>query len=42
MYDAIAPLTYGEVSRMKEQDMQVKLCDMGNACYVDKHYSDII
>ena len=27
---------------MKEQDLQVKLCDMGNACYVDKHYSDII
>jgi serine/threonine-protein kinase SRPK3 len=22
--------------------MQVKLCDMGNACYIDKHYSDII
>ena len=22
--------------------MQVKLCDMGNACYVEKHYSDII
>ena len=20
----------------------IKICDMGNACYVDKHYSDII
>lgn len=27
---------------MKEHDLQVRLCDMGNACYVDKHYSDII
>jgi len=25
-----------------EEDLQVKLCDMGNACYIDKHYSDII
>ena len=27
---------------MMEEDLQVKLCDMGNACYIDKHYSDII
>lgn len=22
--------------------MNIKLCDMGNACYVEKHYSDVI
>ena len=27
---------------MQELDLQVKLCDMGNACYIDQHYSDII
>jgi len=27
---------------MKQEDMNVKLCDMGNACYIDNHYSDII
>ena len=27
---------------MMEEDLQVKLCDMGNACYIEKHYSDII
>jgi len=27
---------------MREQDIQVKLCDMGNACYKTHHYSDII
>ena len=30
------------LERMREQDIQVKLCDMGNACYKDHHYSDII
>ena len=23
-------------------NFNIKLCDMGNACYVDKHYSDVI
>lgn len=41
-FEKFKPLTYEDVERMKEQDLQVKLCDMGNACYVDKHYSDII
>lgn len=27
---------------MKEVDFTIKLCDMGNACYIDKHFSDII
>ncbi len=36
------PLSHHDVDRMKELDLQVKLCDMGNACYIEKHYSDII
>lgn len=36
------PLTRHDVEKMKEHDLQLKLCDMGNACYIDKHYSDII
>ena len=36
------PLTEHDVDLMKEKDLQVKLCDMGNACYIDNHYSDII
>lgn len=23
-------------------NFNIKLCDMGNACYVEKHYSDVI
>jgi hypothetical protein len=38
----LKPLSHRDVDRMKELDLQVKLCDMGNACYIDKHYSDII
>jgi hypothetical protein len=41
-YKDIKPLNQDEVDEMKEKDLQVKLCDMGNACYIDKHYSDII
>ena len=36
------PRTPSDVNKMKENDLQVKLCDMGNACYIQKHYSDII
>ena len=36
------PRTHYDIERMREQDIQVKLCDMGNACYKDHHYSDII
>ena len=38
----LKPLDQDRVDEMKEMDMQVKLCDMGNACYLDNHYSDII
>lgn len=38
----IKPLTQEDVNLMKERDLLVKICDMGNACPMDKHYSDII
>ena len=28
--------------KVADMDFNIKLCDMGNACYIDKHYSDII
>ena len=42
MKEEMHPLSHHDVDRMKELDLQVKLCDMGNACYIEKHYSDII
>jgi len=41
-YNEIKPLTHQEVKMMQEKDLQVKICDMGNACYINEHYSDII
>lgn len=38
----LKPLGRSDVERMMEEDIQVKFCDMGNACYFDNHYSDII
>jgi serine/threonine protein kinase len=31
-----------DVQKLKDEDINVKLCDMGNACYITNHYSDII
>ena len=42
MYNDFKPLSQADVARMKEEDINVKLCDMGNACYITNHYSDII
>ena len=28
--------------KVADMDFDIKLCDMGNACYIDKHYSDVI
>lgn len=36
------PLTKSAVEKLKDMDFSIKLCDMGNACYVDEHFSDII
>tara|TARA_B110000285_G_C15118469_1_gene615593 strand:+ start:1649 stop:1918 length:270 start_codon:yes stop_codon:yes gene_type:complete len=41
-FEDLRPLTDYDVHRMQELDLQVKLCDMGNACYIHTHYSDII
>jgi len=30
------------LGRVADMDFSIKLCDMGNACYIDKHYSDVI
>ena len=31
-----------QLKEIREQDFNIKLCDMGNACYIDRHYSDVI
>lgn len=31
-----------EMQEIEEMNFTMKLCDMGNACYVNKHYSDVI
>lgn len=31
-----------DVKAVKEMNFQVKIVDMGNACYIDEHFSDII
>ena len=36
------PLDKSDVERMMEEDIQFKFCEIGNACYFDNHYSDII
>jgi hypothetical protein len=41
-FEEIRPLSSTEVAKMKDEDINVKLCDMGNACYITNHYSDII
>jgi len=30
------------LSKIADLDFNIKLCDMGNACYIHKHYSDVI
>lgn len=31
-----------DILQIQELDFNIKLCDMGNACYIDRHYSDVI
>jgi len=31
-----------QLKEIRERDFNIKLCDMGNACYIDRHYSDVI
>jgi hypothetical protein len=42
MFSELKPKSKAEVDKELEMDMNIKLCDMGNACYVEEHYSDVI
>ena len=41
-FDELKPKGTRELTEIEENNFTVKLCDMGNACYVNKHYSDVI
>lgn len=41
--DELRPRSKAEVEReTTELCFNIKLCDMGNACYINQHYSDVI
>ena len=41
--DQLKPKTASRVEQeTTEMRFNIKLCDMGNACYVNQHYSDVI
>lgn len=42
MKDEIKPKSMSEIKEEERMDFNIKLCDMGNACYIEKHYSDLI
>jgi hypothetical protein len=42
MKNEMKPKTMMEIKREEQSEFNIKLCDMGNACYTDKHYSDLI
>lgn len=42
MGKAMRPKTMKEILKEEELEFNIRLCDMGNACYIDKHYSDLI
>jgi len=42
MRSEIKPKGLKEIKKEEELEFNIKLCDMGNACYIDKHYSDLI
>lgn len=42
MKDEITPKNKDELKRKQDMKFNIKVCDMGNACYIDRHYSDII
>lgn len=41
-FNDIKPMEEIDLKALKEQKVEVKIVDMGNACYVDEHFSDII
>lgn len=40
--DELKPKSKDKMAQIEDMDFTMKLCDMGNACYVNKHYSDVI
>lgn len=42
MRKAFRPKTMKQILKEEELQFNIRLCDMGNACYIDKHYSDLI
>lgn len=38
----LKPLDSSDLKKIADLDFNIKLCDMGNACYIDNHYSDVI
>jgi serine/threonine-protein kinase SRPK3 len=38
----LKPLSINDLYRLQDMDFNIKICDMGNACYVDNHYSSVI
>lgn len=42
MFMELKPKTRRDLSKICDVMFNIKLVDMGNACYVDRHYSDVI
>ena len=40
--EELKPKGRAALRKVADLDFNIKLCDMGNACYIDKHYSDVI
>lgn len=38
----LKPLNAQDLHHIADLDFNIKICDMGNACYVDNHYSSVI
>ena len=41
-FNEYKPMEEIDVKAIKEMQFKVKMVDMGNACYIDEHFSDII
>ena len=38
----LKPKSTRELQEVLNLNFNIRLCDMGNACYINKHYSDLI
>ena len=41
-FNDLKPMDEFDLRALKEMNFQVKMVDMGNACYINEHFSDII